>query len=213
MKQEDIWLGIDHLADQVGVSPARLARMAGLDQAVFSAGRRRKPNGELRWPSMDSLAKVLHVAGVSLGDFVNYMHGDPATRSGFKLPTLPLDRAADEKNYDDDGFPKGVGWDLVEFPDVQDPHCFGLHIKSDQYEPVYRAGDLLVCAPGISVRRGDRVVYRFKNSVTGHAGLFIGTLLRQTPYTIDIAPLNGGNVETIQAQHVLWLTRIAWARQ
>ena len=213
MKQEDIWLGIDHLADQVGVSPARLARMAGLDQAVFSAGRRRKPNGELRWPSMDSLAKVLDVAGVSLGDFVNYMHGNPAARSGFKLPTLSLEKAADEQNYDEDGFPTGAGWDLVEFPDVQDPHCFGLHIKSDQYAPIYRAGDLLVWAPGISVRRGDRVVYRHRKDPTGQGGLFIGTLLRQTPYTIDIASLVGGDVETIQAQHIPWLTRIAWARQ
>jgi phage repressor protein C with HTH and peptisase S24 domain len=213
MKQADIWLGIDHLADQVGVSPARLARMAGLDQAVFSAGRRRKPNGDLRWPSMESLAKVLEVAGVSLGDFVNYMHGNPATRSGFKLPTLTLEKAADETFYDEDGFPTGTGWDLVEFPDVQDPHCFGLLIQSDDFEPVFRQGDLLVCAPGISVRRGDRVVYRLRNSLTDHGGLSIGTLLRQTPYTMDIAPLNGGDVETIQAQHISQLTRIAWARQ
>ncbi|MDF1748397.1 MAG: S24 family peptidase [Alphaproteobacteria bacterium] len=213
MKQEDIWLGIDHLADQVGVSPARLARMAGLDQAVFSAGRRRKPDGELRWPSMESLAKVLQVSNVSLGDFVNYMHGDPSTRSGFKLPTLSLDKAENEQNYDEDGFPSGTVWDYVEFPDLQDPHCFGLIVKSNQYEPVYREGDLLVCAPGISVRRGDRVVYRLRNSLTGHGGLFIGTLLRQTPYTIDIGPLNRDNPETIQAQHISWLTRIAWARQ
>ena len=213
MKQEDVWRGIDRLADEIGVTPARLARMAGLDQAVFSAGRRRRPEGGLRWPSMDSLAKVLDVADISIGDFVNYMHGDPATRSGFLLPTLPISTAAEDDNYDEDGFPTGPAWDRIEFPDIQDPYCFGIVVQGDGYEPVYRDGNLLICAPGMSIRRGDRVAYRLARTASMPCGLFIGVLLRQTPFTLDIGTLDGSDIDVIAAQDLTWITRIAWARQ
>jgi phage repressor protein C with HTH and peptisase S24 domain len=208
MKQEDVWRGIDLLADEVGVTPARLARMAGLDQAVFSAGRRRRADGSLRWPSMDSIAKVLKVAEISMGDFVNYMHGDPGTRAAFNLPSLPMTEADDPARYDADGYPAGPTWDRIEFPDLQDPRCFGLVLDSNAYAPMYREGDMLVCAPGVSVRRGDRVVYRRKG-----AGLAIGVLVRQSPFTIDMASLDGQETETFPAQDIEWITRIAWARQ
>lgn len=208
MKQDDVWRGIDLLADNVGVTPARLARMAGLDQAVFSAGRRRRDDGSLRWPSMDSLAKVLKVSGISMGDFVNYMYGDPGTRAAFKLPCLSLTAAGDPARYDPDGYPTGPDWDRVEFPDLQDPRCFGLVLDSDAYLPLYRRGDMLVCAPGVSVRRGDRVVYRRKD-----AGIAVGELVRQSPFTVDMASLAGQDTETIPAQDIDWITRIAWARQ
>lgn len=208
MKQEDVWRGIDLLADEIGVTPARLARMAGLDQAVFSAGRRIKPDGRMRWPSMDSLAKVLRIADISMGDFVNYMHADPARRAGFRLPSMTMNKAFDSQHYDEDGFPSGRGWDRIEFPDVQDRRCYGLVVDTDAYEPVYREGDLLVCAPGTSVRRGDRVVFH-RNEI----GLSIGALVRQTPFTVDMATLDGSETEIIPAQEITWLTRIAWARQ
>lgn len=208
MKQEEVWRGIDHLADEIGVTPARLAKMAGLDQAVFSAGRRKRPEGGLRWPSMDSLAKVLDVADISLGDFVNYMYGNPDTKAGFRLPVQTLTNAGDADQYDMDGLPTGRAWDRVAFPDVQDPDCFGVIVDCDDYEPVYRQGDMLVCAPGVSVRRGDRVIYRRTD-----AGLEVGMLMRQTPFTVDIAGPDAQNIETIPAQDISWITRIAWARQ
>lgn len=210
MKQEDVWRGIDYLADEIGVTPSRLARMAGLDQAVFSSARRRKADGSLRWPSMDSLAKVLRVADISIGDFVNYMHASPSARAGFKLPCIAFSEAGAPDRYDEDGFPQGPAWDRVEFPDLQDPRCFGLTIDSDGYEPVYRSGDLIVCAPGLSVHRGDRIVFRRSGALSG---LFIGVLVRQTPFRIDIGALDGSTSETLPAADVGWIARIAWARQ
>lgn len=208
MKQEEVWRGIDLLADELGVTPARLAKMAGLDQAVFSAGRRKRPNGGLRWPSMESLAKVLQVADISLGDFVNYMYGNPETKAGFRLPVQALSAAGNNDHYDLDGLPTGVTWDRVAFPDVQDPNCFGLIVDCDDYEPIYRKGDMLVCAPGVSIRRGDRIVYCCVDS-----GLAIGMLMRQSPFTTDIALPDARNSITIPAQEISWMTRITWARQ
>lgn len=211
MKQEDVWRGIDRLADEVGVTPARLARMAGLDQAVFGPTRRIKENGEMRWPSMDSLAKVLRVAEISLGEFVNYMYGDPASRAGFRLPCLPISAAGDAQ-YDADGLPTGPAWEHIEFPDLQDPKCFGLILEDDSARPVYRRGDLLVCAPGMSIQRGDRIVYR-RGDDTGIGGLSVGVMIRQTSFRVDIAAVDESRTETLAAEDIQWMTRIAWVRQ
>lgn len=211
MKQEDVWRGIDRLAYEIGVTPARLARMAGLDQAVFGPTRRIKENGAMRWPSMDSLAKVLAVADISLGEFVNYMYGDPASRAGFRLPCLRFTAAA-EDHYDDEGFPSGGAWDRIEFPDLQDPKCFGLILDDESGLPVYREGDLLVCAPGMSIRRGDRIVYR-RAGASGPGCLSVGVLLRQTPFRTEIGTLDERDSQMLAAEDITWMTRIAWVRQ
>ncbi|MDW3204481.1 MAG: S24 family peptidase [Alphaproteobacteria bacterium] len=208
MKPDDIWRGIDRLAADQGITPARLAKYAGLDQSVFSAGRRRNAKGDLRWPGLESLARVFRVTNISLSDFVGYMHADPASRSAFRIPVLPIDKAARNEHYDEDGFPTGGGWDRMEFPDVQDRRCFALKIDSDDHLPIYRPGDILICAPGMSLRRGDRIVYR-----RGEMGLSIAALVRQTPFRVDLASLDGTETDTFPAQEISWITRIAWARQ
>ena len=207
MKQEDVWRGIDRLAHEIGVTPSRLARMAGLDQAVFSTGRRTNPDGRLRWPSMDSLAKVLKVADISVGDFVDFMYADPSSRAGFRLPCMSMRDAAESEQYDTDGFPTGPNWERVLFPDLPDPRCFGLIVDVDHYNPVYRQGDMVVCAPGMSVHRNDRVAFRHGDA------LKLGILSRQSPFTVDISLPQGGDPETIPAQDISWIARIAWVRQ
>lgn len=208
MKPEDIWRGIDRLADDQGITPARLARYAGLDQAVFSAGRRRNNRGDLRWPALESLARVLAITNTSIADFVGFMHADPASRAAFRIPVMAFDKAAQARYYDEDGFPAGPAWDRMDFPDLQDRRCFGLVVDSDDHLPVYRPGDILICAPGMSMRRGDRIVYK-----RGELGLSIAALVRQTPFRVDLASLDGTQSESYPARDISWISRIAWARQ
>ena len=65
-----IWRGIDTLASRHGLSPSGLARLAGLDPTTFNKSKRGADAGKLRWPSTESLAKVLTATGASLDDFV-----------------------------------------------------------------------------------------------------------------------------------------------
>lgn len=208
MKPEEIWRGIDRLAADHGITPARLAKYAGLDQAVFSAGRRKNAKGELRWPALESLARVFRATNISIVDFVGYMHADPASRAAFRIPVMSMDKAARAHHYDDDGYPTGAGWERMDFPAPQDRRCYGLRIVSDDYMPVYRPNDILICAPEMSLRRGDRVVYR-----RGELGLSIAALVRQTPFRVDLASLDGTETDTVPTQEISWITRIAWARQ
>ena len=69
MKHEDIWRAIDTLAAENGLSASGLAKRSGLDPTTFNVSKRRMPDGRNRWPSTESVAKVLNATGASLEAF------------------------------------------------------------------------------------------------------------------------------------------------
>lgn len=69
MTQSDIWRAIECLAQAQGYSLSGLARRAGLDPTAFNRSKRVSPEGKPRWPSTESLARILEVTGTSLSDF------------------------------------------------------------------------------------------------------------------------------------------------
>ena len=73
---EQIWDGIDHLASSFGYSTSGLAKKAGLDPTAFNKSKRISPDGKPRWPSTESLSKVLAVTGSNLNDFFDFIHMD-----------------------------------------------------------------------------------------------------------------------------------------
>ena len=77
-----IWRAIDALAARHGMSPSGLAKLAGLDPTTFNKSKRGAANGKLRWPSTESLAKVLAATGASLDDFVTLVNEGDSAPSG-----------------------------------------------------------------------------------------------------------------------------------
>ena len=65
---EDIWNGIDRLATAHDLSTSGLAKKAGLDPTTFNKSKRQTPEGKPRWPSTESLSKILSVTGATLSD-------------------------------------------------------------------------------------------------------------------------------------------------
>ncbi len=61
-----IWQAIDALAAQHGLTASGLARRAGLDPTSFNRSKRISRSGKPRWPSTESLAKILAATGASL---------------------------------------------------------------------------------------------------------------------------------------------------
>src|ERR1700704_2629527 len=88
LTHKQIWTAIDALAARYGTSPSGLAKLAGLDPTTFNKSKRGTANGKLRWPSTESLAKVLAATGASLEDFVA-LTGDGGARGGRTRP-VPL---------------------------------------------------------------------------------------------------------------------------
>ena len=64
----DIWNAVDRLAARAGLSASALARKAGLDPTTFNKSKRVTPQGRPRWPSTESLAKIIDATNSSVDD-------------------------------------------------------------------------------------------------------------------------------------------------
>ena len=65
----DIWAAIDALASKNKLSTSGLAKKAGWDPTSFNKSKRMSPDGKPRWPSTESIAKVLAVTETQFTDF------------------------------------------------------------------------------------------------------------------------------------------------
>lgn len=82
LSHEDIWAAIDRLAAAFGYSPSGLARQAGLDPTSFNKSKRVSPDGKPRWPSTESIAKILAVTGATMEDFTGFVHNRLPPKKG-----------------------------------------------------------------------------------------------------------------------------------
>ena len=208
MRHDDVWRAIDALAAENGLSASGLARKAGLDPTAFNPSKRIGPDGRARWPSTESIAKILEATGASIDLFMS-MLGPNAPAHRRPLPLIGLAQAGDGGFFDDGGFPAGSGWDEIEFPAVSDPHAYALEISGDSMIPAYRDGDIVIVSPGAPVRRGDRVVAK---TVAGE--VLAKELKRQTARTVELRSLNPAHADrTIPLSDLRWIARIVWSSQ
>jgi phage repressor protein C with HTH and peptisase S24 domain len=236
---ESVWSAIDALATRHGLSPSGLARKSGLDPTAFNPSKRYGNDKRPRWPSTESIAKVLAATGESLDAFVGLAqrrekiaargpekNASPGIKLGanrpraFKggsvlgipirpLPLLGFAQAGVGGFFDDGGFPEGQGWDEVAFPGVSDESAYALQVTGDSMLPLYRDGDIIVVSPSARIRRGDRVVVK-----TTGGEVMAKILKRQSAAELELASFNpehSGRVVSIR--DVAWMARILWASQ
>jgi phage repressor protein C with HTH and peptisase S24 domain len=209
LRHGDIWRAIDRLAEAHGLSASGLARRAGLDATTFNKSKRMTAQGKPRWPSTESVAKILRATNTSLAEFVALVGDDAGQALAQRIPVIGHAQAGQQGFFDDAGFPVGTGWDEVLFPHVGDPHAYALEVSGDSMEPVYRDGDLIVVSPQAAVRRGDRVVVK-----TAEGEVMAKQLVRQTVSRIELASLNASHDDrTVPLEQLAFMARIVWASQ
>jgi len=93
-----IWTAIDALARRYGLSPSGLAKRAGLDATAFNPSKRVTGGGRPRWPTTESLAKVLVATGASIEEFMNLLDAKaPALRKApQRIPLIGFTQAGAE---------------------------------------------------------------------------------------------------------------------
>jgi len=217
MKHEEIWRAIDTLAAENGFSASGLARRSGLDPTTFNKSKRRMPDGRARWPSTESIAKVLGATGASLEAFTALVTGarvlpgvGRATSVGQRrIPLIGLAQAGGEGYFDDGGYPVGGSWDEVGLPEIADPHAYALEISGESMDPVFRDGDHVIVSPAAPIRRGDRVVVR-----TTKGEVMAKQLTRRSARRVELRSLNPAHPDyTFDLPEVAWMHRIVWASQ
>ncbi len=209
LKHADVWRAIDRIAAKHGMSASGLARRSGLDPTTFNQSKRITKEGKQRWPSTESVSKVLTATGDSMAEFVAQMGEDNASVLAQRVPVIGYAQAGDKGYFDDAGYPTGSGWDEVLFPQIGDLHAFALEISGTSMEPIYRDGDTIVVSPAAGIRRGDRVVVKTKSGE-----VMAKELARQSARKIELASLNKDHPDrNLDIEEIDWMARVVWASQ
>lgn len=225
ISHDTIWLALDRLAEEMGYSPSGLARKAGLDPTAFNKSKRLSPEGKPRWPSTESIAKVLTVTGQSMERFVLLVEHDgqehanryaphAATSGGARapIPSLAIDRLSHPHTFTEHNQPAATAPWRAFSPDevlhnAQD--AFAVELTDQQFAPVYRAGDVLVVKPEQQPRRGDRVLAVLESG----QGVMIGVFTRSTRDIVELTDLLGQQSVAVPLRQLRLLARILLATQ
>ncbi|GAA0777909.1 helix-turn-helix transcriptional regulator [Roseibium denhamense] len=214
LSHEKVWAAIDALASQNGLTPSGLARRAGLDPTTFNRSKRVAADGRPRWPSTESLAKILDATGEGLKSFAARIERSGAAgpaQTAMELPGVPMAGFKDvgEQAFDTSGRPTGASWTrLTSF--LAPSKCeFALQVSGDEMLPLYRKGDIIIADPSIATRKGDRVVVK-----TSKSDLSVYTLSQRTPQGMVFRTI-GDNPQSLTVAHsaIEWTARIIWASQ
>jgi phage repressor protein C with HTH and peptisase S24 domain len=206
MEHAQIWRALDALAARHRLTASGLARAAGLDPTTFNKSKRLSPEGKPRWPSSESVTRALEAVGADYEDFAVLVSGS-SRAAGRAIPVLPL-RDDPDLRFDENGLPIAAS-DTIRFPGLPDDHIFAFELIDASAEPVFRAGDILVVQPTAAVRRGDRVVARFRNGA-----MAVRRVGARTEQSIELTPLDPSqDVTRFSAKDVEWVSRIVWASQ
>jgi phage repressor protein C with HTH and peptisase S24 domain len=205
-----IWGALDRLAARAGLSASGLAKKADLDPTTFNKSKRIARDGRPRWPSTESIAKILEATGATIGEFVSYIGTVPSAGGAMRrIPVIGYPQAAAKGYFDEVGYPTGNGWDELLFPEINDTHAYALEISGESMEPVYRDGDTIIVSPAASLRRGDRVVLK---TIDGE--MMAKQLARRGARKVELLALNSGHPDrTLPSEQVAFIHRIIWASQ
>jgi phage repressor protein C with HTH and peptisase S24 domain len=209
LSHDRVWAAVDALAARHGMTASGLARKAGLDATSFNKSKRTSPEGRDRWPSTESIAKILRATGATLEDFLRLVEPGGSLRRSM-VPLIGMTQAGSGKFFTDEGLPSNApGWDEIDFPDFGQEKVFALEVTGDSMAPLYRDGDILILSPTASIRKGDRVVVR-----TSTGEVLAKELRRRSAKSLELVSLNPEHEDrTIPSEEVAWVARIMWARQ
>jgi phage repressor protein C with HTH and peptisase S24 domain len=210
LSHDKVWAAIDALAARNALSASGLAKRAGLDSTAFNKSKRQSADGRPRWPSTESLAKVMDATGASIDDLLGLFKADGEARPApSTVPLIGFAQAGAGGYFDDAGFPAGHGWDQVPLPAGAGEGAYALTVQGDSMLPLYRDGDVLIVDPAAQVRKGDRVVAK-----TSSGEVTAKVLARKSAKIVELQSLNPDHPDrSIPADDIVWMARIVWASQ
>lgn len=208
LKHHEIWDALDKLAAEHGLTPSGLARRAGLDATTFNKSKRVTRDGKLRWPSTESLAKVLEATATPFAELVA-LTGRSDGAGKVRLPIIGYAEAGSSQAFDEQGTPVGDGWKSIDFPADRDRPVFALEVSGDSMEPAYREGDVIVVSVTAPIAAGHRIVAKLRKG-----DLLVKQLGIMTDKMIELIALNPEHPNLqFEPSEILWVARVMWVSQ
>lgn len=210
LTHEWIWNAIDALARHKELSPSGLARLAGLDPTAFNPSKRFTPEGRPRWPSTESISKILAATGFTLDEFTALAAETERARQTPGPANVPLIGQITDETVGG-WYPYGQSLD-----DGLDAHArmvvggggpFAVEVADTSLEPIYRSGLTLVASSNAVASPGDRILIKPQGALAVPR-LLVGKTTRR----IEIVSLRGdGEAVGLDRSRIDWIARIIWA--
>ncbi|MCI4662420.1 MAG: hypothetical protein MRY63_11455 [Neomegalonema sp.] len=167
---ERLWAAIDALAQKKGLTASGLARSADLDATAFNRSKRQQQNGRLRWPSTETLGRVVKAADCTMLELAQLIDGREAV--GAQAPILRFDPARG-----------GLVETGQSVPDLSIPaDCVLVEINNIPGGTFVAPGDFVVLHPQNAPQKGERMVL-----FTGEGRSFIGAISDLDEASVTVA--------------------------
>jgi phage repressor protein C with HTH and peptisase S24 domain len=178
--------------------------MSGLNSTSFNPSKRlRSEDGTGRWPSTESIAKVLKAAEMTWADFIAILEQTAATPAQpvgkliIALASLIYPPYRGLKHFDEHG------------NDVHGRVSYIVNISNDTMSPIYRDGDMIMVSTGMEVKPNHRVLLYPKAG-----GVLIGKVIAKTEETINLESFqNSSELITIPQDEIAFIHKIDWLKQ
>ena len=207
MKFEKIWDVIDKFALSNGMSPSALAKSIGLDATTFNKSKRLRADGKQRWPSLESINKILEVYNIELEDLYRFSVDARQSANALSVPYISLSHLSQGSKAEVRHFDM-ASWKQVNLP-YSTNNIYAIDLDNSAYEPLYNFGATLVVAKDSEIRRGDRVIIITRNGET-----LIREFIRREENAIKVCtPYDKETFQYINLSDIKLLNRIIWASQ
>ncbi len=206
MQYNQVWNAVDKLAKMQGLSPSGLAKKAGLDATTFNKSKRLRPDGKKRWPSLESINKIIEVSGITFEQFSHL--GDDDDKVIQLNNVIPFIKLSKLKNCDI--YQKQVvtdDWEKIRFPDANE-NLFAVEICGDKFSPLFPDGSVLIVCKNSEIRRDDKIVI-FKTD----GSVDIRKFVRRTASTLEVVDMNDSKELSVPISDIRLINRIVWLSQ
>ena len=203
LSHKRIWNAIDKIAKESGLTPSGLAKKAGLDPTSFNKSKRVGSGGKLRWPSTESLYKILKALGKDLSYFSAMVEPESSSEikviGSFQNTLHGFCENSEDNDLENITFPRTFSKDTV-----------AIKIKGYTLDPIYRDGDILVISKKESfIDEDDRIVIK-----TSDNELLIKRFSHIHEDNVVVKPMETGETESkISKKDIEWMGRIMWVSQ
>lgn len=210
LTHEWIWNAIDALARHKELSPSGLARLAGLDPTTFNPSKRFTPEGRPRWPSTESISKILAAAGITLDEFTALAGEAERSRQApvpSNVPLIGQITNATVGGWHPYGQAIDEGLDAHAKLVVGGGGPFAVEVADASLEPIYRCGLTLVASSNAVAGPGDRVLIKPQGALAVPR-----VLVGKTTRRLELVSIRGdGDPVELDRARVDWIARIIWS--